>query len=293
MKTITFPALGTTAQLTLVDETHGGEAEALMRTRLAELDRAASRFRPDSELMLVQAMQGGPRRISSLLAGAVHAALAAARGTGGLVDPTVGAALRAAGYDRDFAEVREGPAIAAAAPAPGWARIGFDPHRRLLDVPAGVELDLGATAKALIADRIARQLQQHTGHGVLVGLGGDIAVSGGSWDIGVAEDHASAEADQVVRVASGGVATSSTAVRRWSAGGRPRHHIIDPATGEPAESPWRTVTVAARTCLAANTASTAAIVMGERAPAWLAEHGVAARLIANDGSVLRTGGWPA
>lgn len=293
MKTITFPALGTTAQLTLVDETHGGEAEALMRTRLAELDRAASRFRPDSELMLVQAMQGGPRRISSLLAGAVHAALAAARGTGGLVDPTVGAALRAAGYDRDFAEVPEGPAIAAAAPAPGWAHIGFDPHRRLLDVPAGVELDLGATAKALIADRIARQLQQHTGHGVLVGLGGDIAVSGGSWDIGVAEDHASAEADQVVRVASGGVATSSTAVRRWSAGGRPRHHIIDPATGEPAESPWRTVTVAARTCLAANTASTAAIVMGERAPAWLAEHGVAARLIANDGSVLRTGGWPA
>jgi FAD:protein FMN transferase len=293
VKTITFPALGTTAQVTLVDESHAGEAEALIRTRLAELDRAASRFRPDSELMLVQAMQGGPRRISSLLAGAVHAALAAARGTGGLVDPTVGAAIRAAGYDRDFAEVRDGRAVGAAAPAPGWARIGFDPHRRLLDVPAGVELDLGATAKALIADRIARELQQHTGHGVLVGLGGDIAVAGGSWDIGVAEDHASAEPDQVVRIASGGVATSSTAVRRWSAAGRPRHHIIDPATGEPAESPWRTVTVAARTCLAANTASTAAIIMGERAPAWLAEHGVAARLVANGGSVLRTGGWPA
>jgi thiamine biosynthesis lipoprotein len=293
VKTLTFPALGTTAQLTLADESHAGEAEALMRTRLAELDRAASRFRPDSELMLVQAMHGGPRRISSLLSGAVHAALAAARGTGGLVDPTVGAAIRAAGYDRDFAELGENQAISPAEPAPGWASIGFDPHRRLLEVPSGVELDLGATAKALIADRIARELRLHTGHGVLVSLGGDIAVAGGSWDIGVAEDHSSAEADQVVRVAAGGVATSSTSVRRWRAGGRPRHHIIDPATGEPARSPWRTVTVAARTCLAANTASTAAIVMGGRAPAWLAEHGAVARLVRHDGSVVRIGGWPA
>lgn len=294
MKTISFRALGTTAQLTLDDEVHAAEAEALMRKRLVDLDRAASRFRPDSELMLVQAMRGGPRRISALLAGAIHAALAAARGTGGLVDPTVGSAIRAAGYDRDFAELRDAPAGQTAAPAPGWTRIRFDPHRRLLDVPPGVELDLGATAKALTADRIAREVREHTGHGVLVSLGGDIAVAGDhGWDIGVAEDHAAAEPDQVVRIATGGVATSSTAVRRWTAGGRQRHHIIDPATGEPAESPWRTVTVAARTCLAANTASTAAIVVGESAPAWLTEHGVAARLVANDGSVVRTGGWPA
>jgi thiamine biosynthesis lipoprotein len=239
-------------------------------------------------------MRGGPRRVSALLAGAIHAALAAARGTGGLVDPTVGSAIRTAGYDRDFAELRDAPAVETAAPAPGWSRIRFDAHRRLLDVPAGVELDLGATAKALTADRIAREIREHTGRGVLVSLGGDIAVAGDhGWDIGVAEDHAATEADQVVRIATGGVATSSTAVRRWSAGGRRRHHIIDPATGEPAESPWRTVTVAARSCLAANTASTAAIVMGEPAPAWLAEHGVAARLVANDGSVVRTGGWPA
>jgi thiamine biosynthesis lipoprotein len=294
MKTISFRALGTTAQLTLDDESHADEAETLMRKRLADLDHAVSRFRPDSELMLVQAMRGGPRRISALLAGAIHAALAAARGTGGLVDPTVGSALRAAGYDRDFAEVRDVAAVETAEPAPGWTRIRFDPHRRLLDVPAGVELDLGATAKALTADRIAREIREHTGRGVLVSLGGDIAVAGDhAWHIGVAEDHAASHADQVVRIAAGGVATSSTAVRRWSAGGRQRHHIIDPATGEPAESPWRTVTVAARTCLAANTASTAAIIVGEPAPEWLTEHGVAARLVANDGSVVRTGGWPA
>jgi thiamine biosynthesis lipoprotein len=96
----------------------------------------------------------------------------------------------------------------------------------------------------------------------------------------------------VVHVEHGGIATSSTAVRRWRAGGRENHHIIDPSTGEPVQSPWRTVTVAARSCLAANTASTAAIVMGERAPAWLAERGVAARLVAHDGDIVRTGGWP-
>ena len=296
MKTVSFPALGTTAQLTLADPGHADEAEALMRTRLTEIDRAASRFRPDSELMLVQAMQGGPRRVSRLLAGAVHAALAAARGTGGLVDPTVGAAIRAAGYDRDFAELcgAEVGETESGHAAPGWQRIGFDPHRRLLDIPAGIELDLGATAKALMADRIARELGVHTGAGVLVALGGDVAVAGERhWDIGVAEDHSATEPTQVVRITTGGVATSSTAVRSWRRGGRERHHIIDPATGEPAESPWRTVTVAAPTCLAANTASTAAIVMGERAPAWLAEHGVAARLVAVDGTVVRTGGWPA
>jgi thiamine biosynthesis lipoprotein len=244
--------------------------------------------------MLVQAMQDGPRRVSRLLGGAVHAALAAARGTDGLVDPTVGAAIRAAGYDRDFSELEPAGESEPAHAAPGWRRIGFDPQRRLLDIPAGIELDLGATAKALMADRIARELGTHTGAGVLVNLGGDIAVAGdGQWDIGVADDHASERADQVVRIAAGGVATSSTAVRSWRSGGRARHHIIDPATGLPADSPWQTVTVAARTCLAANTASTAAIVMGERAPAWLAGHGVAARLVATDGTVIRTGGWPA
>jgi thiamine biosynthesis lipoprotein len=294
VKTISFPSLGTTAQLTLADEERAGEAEALMRRRLADIDRAASRFRRDSELMLVQSMPGVPRRVSSLLAGAVHAALAAARDTGGLVDPTVGRAIRLAGYDRDFASMyhRSAPPPATS-PAPGWSRVAFDPHRRLLGIPAGVELDLGATAKALVADRIAHDLRLHTGSSVLVNLGGDIAIAGvRGWDIGIADFHTAAEPDEVVHVEHGGIATSSTAVRRWRAGGKENHHIIDPATGEPVHSPWRTVTVAARSCLAANTASTAAIVMGEGAPSWLAERGVAARLVAHDGYIVRTGGWP-
>ncbi len=267
MKTITFPAIGTTAQLTLADDRFAGEAEALMRTRLEEIDRAASRFRPDSELMLVPAMGGGERRVSSLLAGAIHAALAAARDTGGLVDPTIDPS----GSGRVTA---------------GWDSVELDPHRRVLDLPAGTALDLGATGKALTADRIAREVSRVTDSPLLISLGGDIAVAGSEpWDIGIADDHAAEQADQVVRIRRGGIATSSTIVRPG--------HIVDPRTGEPVHSPWRTVSVAARSCLAANTASTAAIVLGEDAPVWLAERGFAARLVAHDGTVTRTGGWPA
>jgi thiamine biosynthesis lipoprotein len=154
MKTISFPAIGTTAQLTLADDRNAAEAEALMRHRLHEIDRAASRFRPDSELALVEAM-GGPRRVSALLSGAVHTALAAARETGGAVDPTA----------------RPG--------VPGrWQTVDLDPHRRMLSIPEGVEIDVGATGKALIADRIARDVQRLTRAAVLVNLGGDIACAG-------------------------------------------------------------------------------------------------------------------
>jgi thiamine biosynthesis lipoprotein len=261
MRTISFPAIGTTAELTLADDRGADVATALMRRRLEDIDRAASRFRPDSELALVEAM-GGPRRVSALLSGAVHTALAAARDSDGIVDPTV----------------RPG--------SPGrWKSVALDPHRRVLDVPEGVEIDVGATGKALMAERIARDVHRLTRTPVLVSLGGDIACAGArAWDVGVADDHKATEAEQVIRIRRGGVATSSTVVRPG--------HIVDPANGEPVESPWRTVTVAARSCVAANTASTAAIVLGERAPAWLAARALPARLVRRDGGVVRVAGWP-
>jgi thiamine biosynthesis lipoprotein len=203
---------------------------------------------------------GGPRRVSALLSGAVHTALAAARDTGGAVDPTT------------------------RPDTPGrWDTVELDPHRRVLSVPEGVEIDVGATGKALIADRIARDVRRLTRCRVLVNLGGDVACAG-DWDVGLSDDHKAALADEVVRVHGGGVATSSTVVRPG--------HILDPDSGEPVESPWRTVTVAARSCVAANTASTAAIVLGEHAPRWLEARALPARLVAHDGSVVRVGGWP-
>jgi thiamine biosynthesis lipoprotein len=239
---------------------------------------------------------------SPLLLEAVREAIRAARSTGGLVDPTVGRTLRLAGYDATFRVVaaRDGENFRARfVAAPGWETIELDEAAGTIRVPDGVELDLGATAKALAADRCARSAADAAGCGVLVALGGDVAVAGlpptDGWPVGIADDHAVAAADAVatVSIGSGGLATSSTTVRRWRSGARLLHHLVDPRTGRPADSCWRTVSVAAASCLDANIASTAAIVLGESAPRWLGERGLPARLVLRDGRVVRTGGWPA
>jgi thiamine biosynthesis lipoprotein len=96
-----------------------------------------------------------------------------------------------------------------------------------------------------------------------------------------------------VTIRDGGLATSSTKVRAWSRGTARLHHIIEPATGLPADSRWRTVSVAAATCADANTASTAAIIRDDRAPGWLASHHLPARLVGHCGEVVTVAGWPA
>jgi thiamine biosynthesis lipoprotein len=164
-------------------------------------------------------------------------------------------------------------------------------------------LDLGATAKALAADRAAAAIEAATGCGVLVNLGGDIRVAGQppetGWRVGIAEDAgfedstASLEPRQVVAIRDGGLATSSTSVRSWRRGGADLHHIIAPATGLPADSCWQAVSVAAASCVGANIASTAAIVRSDRAVPWLDGLGLPARLVRHDGSTVTVAGWPA
>jgi len=177
--------------------------------------------------------------------------------------------------------------------------VHLDQQSRSVRLDNGAQLDLGATAKARAADQCAGQIAGQLRCAVLVSLGGDVAVAGGSpaggWLIRVTDDHAAPDTapGQTVAIASGGLATSSTTVRTWSAGGRLVHHIVDPATGAPAASCWRTVSVAAGTCTDANTASTAAIIRGADAPAWLSGLGLPARLVGHDGTVLTTAGCPA
>jgi thiamine biosynthesis lipoprotein len=180
---------------------------------------------------------------------------------------------------------------------PGWRCVEVDERERVVRLPPGVELDLGATAKALAADRAAAAGAAAAGAGVLVSLGGDVAVAGpppeGGWPILVADDHARLdEAGPTVAIESGGLATSGTAVRRWRAGGAVLHHLIDPRTGRPAVSPWRTVSVAGASCVDANIASTAAVVLGDAAPEWLGERRLPARLVSTAGDVALVAGWP-
>ena len=296
-----FPALGTTALVAVTDEAHLDAAVEALRGDLHDLDRACSRFAFDSELSAVNRSPDVDIPVSDLLFEAVETALDVARRTDGLVDLTIGRTLRLAGYDRTFADVqlRDGRLMRASfASVPGWSTVVLGRRRRTIRVPDGVELDLGATAKALAADRSAAKIAGLIGAGVLVSLGGDVAVAGTAptdgWAVRIADDHA-APLDgpgPTVSVSAGGLASSGTQVRRWTTSGGELHHIVDPRTARPADTPWRTVTVAAGSCVDANAASTASVVLGDAAPAWLAERGLPARLAAADGAVVTVSGWP-
>jgi thiamine biosynthesis lipoprotein len=180
----------------------------------------------------------------------------------------------------------------------GWQRVELIDEPPAVVIPPGMRLDLGATAKALAADRAATAAAEATGAAVLVSLGGDLATAGpappGGWRIHVTDDHRSSPSapGQTVTISQGALATSSTTARRWRRAGKEMHHILDPATGVPSRGPWRTVSVTAATCVDANTASTAAIVLGRDAPEWLGGHGLAARLVGANGEIQLVGGWP-
>jgi thiamine biosynthesis lipoprotein len=297
--TTSLRALGTTAVVAVTSGAALPRARRILARELRAFDLACSRFRDDSELAAVNAGAGRPVPAGPLLREAVRRALSAAHQSGGLVDPTVGRSIRLAGYDRTFAHVRlrDGRLVLPTfEPAGRWQEVRVDGDT--IRVPCGVELDLGATGKALAADRAATAVSDEIGAGALVSVGGDIAVSGpppaGGWHIGIAHDHRArgGDVDTCVTIADGGIASSGTRVRRWSTAVGPIHHILDPRTGRPAAGPWATVSVAAGSCVDANTAATAAIVLGDDAPAWLELRRLPARLAAEDGRVVLVGAWP-
>jgi thiamine biosynthesis lipoprotein len=281
-------------RLVVTDRAVLDSAATDLAAMMLRVERAASRFLIDSELCWANANAGRPTAISRTLVALVDTALGEASRSAGLLDPTVGRDLARLGYDRDIALVSDSESAVdqVAGPRPSWRDVRLDRLTGLLTVPAGAALDLGASAKSRTADRAAATLSERYGCAVLVEIGGDLSVAGGKtdWQVSVAE-----RADQVgqqVTLAGGGLATSSTTIRRWHRGDRAMHHIVDPATGMPADGPWRTVTVAAGSATHANTCSTSAIVLGDEALTWLPDQGVAARLVDRTGQVLTLGGWP-
>jgi thiamine biosynthesis lipoprotein len=242
----------------------GGDFDAVL-SLFRERDRIFSRFRPDSELSRVNAAGGAVVSVSAEFARAVLTALRAARATGGLVEPTVGAALLASGYDDDFDRLAPDARPAAAAPAGRWREVRLDGN--LLWRPPGLVLDLNGVVKAQAVDDALR-----AGGARLVSAGGDLAVS--------APTAAGLPGGGEVELRAGGLATSGTSKRRWLRGGEWQHHLIDPRTGRPAESPWEEVTVAARSCLEADVAAKAAFLLDGAGPAWLDERGLPGRFLA-------------
>jgi FAD:protein FMN transferase len=234
-----------------------------IRRLFDEWDRVFSRFRPESELSRLNRDASEVVVVSRLFACALRTALSAAAATDGLVDPTLGRAVEAAGYDRDFSllgddERPPGP------PSPGkWRSLRLSGC--LLSRPPGTVLDLNGVVKSLAVDA-ALQL---TAGDAFVSAGGDVAVRGGSV-VGL-------PGDGTLRLLAGGIATSGKTKRSWRRGGDVQHHLIDPRTGRPAESRWDEVTVAAGSCVGADVAAKAAFLLSDDGPSWLDERGLAGR----------------
>jgi thiamine biosynthesis lipoprotein len=278
------------------------EVEALFGT----VEACASRFRPQSELSALNEAAGRPFRASALLFALVGAALDAAAATGGAFDPTLLDALERAGYDRSFERVApsdpapdqspaRAPAVDPVAIPETWRRIRRDARGRTIALPVGCRIDLGGIGKGWTVDRAGALLRARGLRAFAVDAGGDLyaagpAAGGTAWTVGVS-DPARPDRDVAVLALDGqAVATSTTARRRWHAGGEVRHHLIDPRTGRPAASGIASVSVVAESVARAETLAKAALVLGpEAGPALLGRHGVAALLVTDSGELLRVG----
>lgn len=265
---------------------------------MTAVESACSRFSSDSELSRLA--PGVATRVSPVLVELMRTALQAAHATGGLVDPALGRAEEAIGY-RVSMDGRLAPAATGDGADTGWRIHGEADWRAItldgdrLTVPADVTVDLGATAKAWAADRIAAECAARLGCGALVSLGGDIATAESpkrtSWNV-VVQDTPADPADWIVLCGTGGVATSSVQHRTWLWHGLPVHHLLHPISGLPVRSRWTHATVIGASCVQANTWSTAALVAGEAAPDLLRRHGITARLVDRRHRVCTTGAWP-
>ncbi|HVP75633.1 MAG TPA: FAD:protein FMN transferase [Gaiellaceae bacterium] len=255
-----------------------GADPAAVAAVFARWEGVFSRFLRDSELTHVNASPAWALHVSPLFAHALRVALEAAADTDGLVDPTLGAALEAAGYDRDFVLLPDDgePAGPAAPSRLGEVRL----DGRILRRPPGLRLDLNGVVKSLAIDEAVAGLSS----GGFVSAGGDLAARG-AVDVGLPGGGA-------VRVVCGGLATSGVVSRRWRRGGEEQHHLLDPRTGRPCrDSPWEQVTVSGASCLAADVAAKAAFLLGADGPAWLDERGMPARFVAGDGDVVLNRAW--
>ena len=239
-----------------------GRIERLFALR----DRVFSRFRADSELNRVNRSRALVVEVSPEFAEIVARALRAAASTNGLVDPTLGEAIEAAGYDRDFSELRPHAEPPRLAPVGRWQSVRV--ARGWLSRPPGLQLDLNGVVKSQTVDDALGLI---AGPG-FVSAGGDIATHG-PVDVALPGDGA-------VRLVRGGLATSGVAKRRWLRAGTWQHHLIDPRTGRVADSPWLEVTTSAATCLQADVAAKAAFLLARSGPAWLDGRGLPGRFLA-------------
>jgi thiamine biosynthesis lipoprotein len=253
------------------------ETREAVERLFAARDRIFSRFRIDSELNSVNRRAGSRLHVSAEFASMLGIALAVARESDGLVVPTIGAALEAAGYNADFGQLRDDGRAPRAVPAGDWRAVRL--VGRLLSFPYGVQLDLNGVVKSKTVDDAVALLP---GDG-FVSAGGDIAMRGGA--------AVALPKGEVVRLIRGALATSGTDRRRWYRGGLAQHHLIDPRTGRPSKARWMQVSACGASCLAADAAAKAGFLLDGNGPEWLDERGIPARFVALDGEIVANAAW--
>jgi len=290
-----FAALGTTIEVITTDPARLPDVVRHVQSCIADIDRTFSRFRSDSELIRLERSNRRPQRASGLFLELLDLAYRAYESTDGWFDLTVRDALEASGYDRSIEWLEaEGPGPSRTSrPAGQWHLINYDRDRGLIELRDGVRLDFGGIGKGFAVDYALRSLPPGSG-GVLINAGGDLAVRGpipeGGWICDVAATENSAT-EETILLREGAMATSGLGRRQWLRDGRPFHHLINPRTGEPGESPWRIVTVVARTCVAAEVAAKVAWLRAGEGPQWLESLGLSGRFAGIDGRVQVAGRW--
>lgn len=293
-----FRAMGTTVSL-LLPAAQATDGATAVRALFAQWEQTLSRFRPESELSALNVRAGEPVAVSALLFDAVAIALAAARATDGLFDPTLLRQLVSLGYDRSFETLpahqpRLPGSLAVAGPGGGWRGIELDPSGRRITLPPGVMLDLGGIAKGMAADAALARLTEMGIAQALVNAGGDLAVlgqppGGAAWPITVPLRQGT----QTVTLKRGALATSGVGRRRWRQGREERHHLLDPRTGLPAHSGLWSASAGADHCAQAEVAATVACLLGPDSGArFLAAQGLSGLLVGADGACHIAGAWP-
>lgn len=280
-----FGAMGTEIEVLIVSDREEPELFQAAESEFERLESLFSRFRPDSELSSLN--RAGRQPVSPELLELLQLALAGREATGGRFDPTVHDAIVAAGYDRTFEEIGQASPASPAAPCGG--EVLLDTRRGLAELGPGVHLDLGGIAKGYSADRVSALLSEQCS--CLVNAGGDLAVHGlldsEPWPVAVARP----DEPLTVLLAEGALATSGTENRTWLQAGRPRHHLIDPRTGEPAETDLLHVTAAGTTAVDAEIWAKALLLAGEREAAAEANaRGISCVLVTRDGRTRLEGG---
>ena len=272
-------------------------AGQILTDEVGRLEQVASRFRADSEISGVNRAAGRWAPASAQLVELVEVALAAAESTGGLVDPCLGRQVDAAGYRSwavgDVAVLDT--ASAAPAPAGSWREVEVSGGQ--VRIPPGVALDLGATAKAWLADEVAERIADELGIDVIANMGGDLRVIAKAPGWVVSADHeVPGLPERAIGITDGGLATSGQGRRRWLTTSGAAHHLIDPRTGRSADTGWWAVSALAASATAANVAATAGMLLDGDAPAWFAErglHGLFTRWSGSGRATAHTvGQWP-